>query len=113
MSDSKKPRLRIEEPSVVPLRHVEDTGERYHGPHGRPTQMKKPTVSEIRARHEVLANRLSYDTDIPYLLDLVKRLGELAELILTETNPVNVLGPPEVTREMEKKARALLKELKQ
>ena len=38
----KKPNLRIEEPSAVPLRHVENTGERYKGPHGRPTQMKKP-----------------------------------------------------------------------
>ncbi len=51
MSDSKKPVPRIEEPSVVPLRHVEDAGERYHGPHGRRVQMKKPTVSEIRAHH--------------------------------------------------------------
>ena len=84
------------------------------------SESKKPTVSEIRARDEDMQGEESLAkfifharTDIPYLLDLVERLGELAELILTETNPVNVLGPPEVTHEMEKKARALLKELKQ
>ena len=48
---------------------------------------------------------------IPHLLELVERLGKLAELVLVETNPVNVLGPPVVTHEMEQKARALLKEL--
>ena len=40
-----------------------------------------------------------------------KKVMELCDLILAETNPVNVLGPPEVTREMEKKARALRKKI--
>ena len=66
---------------------------------------KKPTVSEIRAR---LSN-----PDVAELLDLVERMGKLAELVLAEVNPVNVLGPPVVTHEMEEKARALLEELKQ
>ena len=86
---------------------------------------KKPTVSEIVAfqrRRPVggedyepsmsLREIFLYD-NCDYLLDLVERMGKLAELVLAEVNPVNVLGPPEVTHEMEKKARALLKELKQ
>ena len=43
--------------------------------------------------------------------DAEKRGRDLAELILVEVNPVNVLGPPVVTREMERKARAILKKL--
>ena len=43
--------------------------------------------------------------------DVEKRSRDLAELILAEVNPVNVLGPPVVTREMERKARAILKKL--
>jgi len=82
---------------------------------------KKPKLSEIRARTARACEKGQYHYfpaashalfhDIPDLLDLVSRMGKLAELILTETNPVNVLGPPEVTHEMEKKARALLEEL--
>ena len=40
-----------------------------------------------------------------------EKVMELCDLILAETNPVNVLGPPVVTHEMEKKARALRKKI--
>ena len=39
-------------------------------------------AKEIRARHEVLANRLSYDTDIPYLLSLVERMGKVIDAVI-------------------------------
>ena len=38
--------------SHIPLRHVENTGERYKGPHGRPTQMKKPARVRRKAKFE-------------------------------------------------------------
>ena len=46
----KRPNLRIEEPSAVPLRHVENPGIRYKGPHGRPTRVKKPKRVLRKAR---------------------------------------------------------------
>jgi len=76
--------------------------------------MKKTTLSEI---YSLMASSRPLEhkkgaTAILYLLDLVERMKKLAELVLVEVNPVNVLGPPIVTPEMERKARALLEELK-
>ena len=125
MSESKKPVPRIEESSVVPLRHVEDTGERYHRPHGRPTRMKKPTVSEIGARNERARKHGRYHyrpaasralfIEIPYLLDLVDRrgkaLGRYEHAIETAIYCEDGLDGAEGQRVI-KEARALLEEAK-
>ncbi len=90
---------------------------------------KKPKLSDIRARHEVLANRLSNDTDIPYLLDLVERMGEATKLIgemadeviqecaekreRTEVVCALLLGRMDRISVEAKEARALVEELRQ
>ena len=84
--------------------------------------MSQIKLSEIRSRHEVLANRLSYDTDIPYLLDLVKRMGDMLGRFSSEF-PVPGCGYCTITIKPDGKvshedscpipeARGLLKELR-
>ena len=80
------------------------------------SESKKPTVSEIRAWIAVARLDHTISTEIvldgiPYLLDLVERLGELLELLQTwlDNQPD---GRGQIESKIVKEARALLDEVK-
>ncbi len=77
---------------------------------------KKPTVSEIRARDEDMQGEESLAkfifharTDIPYLLDLVERMGDALRLLLIQMQHEGRHGNSPAKEE----ARALVVESKQ
>ena len=104
-----KPNLRIEDPSTVELRYMEDTGMRYHGPQGRPTQMKKPKrVRRARFYKGQVVRNLISDTfekivSEPWLTDLDGHtpdsycydMDSRAQLIECEMRPLTAkeIGP--------------------
>ena len=64
---------------------------------------KKPKLSEIRARDQSAPGGARFD--VPYLLDLVERMGGVIEQL-----EMDLPGDPEYA-DLSKKARELLKEI--
>jgi len=80
------------------------------------TDTKKPTLSEIRAQTEAARKGGFAGPAIPYLLDLVSRMGKTLNWFVHLAHGVGKAGNEPEQREEEAaadKASALLEELKQ
>ena len=79
--------------------------------------MKKPKLSEIKARYITTRSRQRgiLTEDYFYLLDLVERMGKLAELVVQYSSGDfrDQDQLMQITVSMENEARALVEELKQ
>jgi len=77
------------------------------------TDTKKPTLSEIRAQTEAARKGGFAGPAIPYLLDLVARMGDFAESVSSfEKDGMVVTGKGPIML-LVKQARALIEEIKQ